>query len=115
MDTQTARTRLEEMLTDLEGSARTLQGEGAREGSELSNYDQHQADTGTQLSDADREEAVIEAVLAQRDQVRDALKRIDEGTYGRCVDCGKELSDERLEARPEAARCVEDQAKAEAR
>ncbi len=113
MDTQTARNRLEQMLADLDESARTLQGEGAGESGELSHYDQHQADSASEISDADREEAVIEAVLAQREQVRAALARLDEGTYGRCVDCGGQLSDERLEARPEAARCVDCQAKQE--
>jgi RNA polymerase-binding transcription factor DksA len=46
--------------------------------------------------------------------VREALARLDAGTYGRCVDCGRELPDERLEARPEAARCVDCQQKVEA-
>jgi len=29
-----------------------------------------------------------------------------EGTYGQCVDCGKPVPEGRLEARPEASRCV---------
>lgn len=115
MDTQTARTRLEEMLAELDRSARTLRDEHAHDTVELSNYDQHQADTATQMSDADREDAVIEALLAQRDEVRRALERVDAGTYGQCVDCGQEMSPERLEARPEAARCRDCQAKQEAR
>jgi RNA polymerase-binding transcription factor DksA len=41
------------------------------------------------------------------------LQRLDEGTYGRCVDCGQDLSAARLEAKPEAARCVTCQGKAE--
>lgn len=115
MDTQTARTRLEEMLAELDRSARTLRDEHAHDNVELSNYDQHQADNATQMSDADREDAVIEALLAQRDEVRRALERVDAGTYGQCADCGREMSTERLEARPEAARCRDCQAKQEAR
>jgi RNA polymerase-binding transcription factor DksA len=42
----------------------------------------------------------------QRQEVLAALARLDAGTYGRCVTCGTTLPDERLEARPEAARCV---------
>lgn len=113
MDTQTARARLEQLLADLDGSARTLQGEDAGETVELSHYDQHPADSATQMSDADREQAAIEVVLAQREEVRAALRRVDEGTYGRCVDCGAALPEERLEARPEAARCVSCQQKRE--
>lgn len=115
MDTETARTRLEEMLADLQQSARTLRDEGAHENSELSTYDQHQADTATLLSDADREDAVIEALQVQEDEVRRAIARIDAGTYGRCVECGQELVPERLDARPEAARCRDCQAKLESR
>lgn len=113
MDVQIARTRLEQLLADLDQSAATLEGEMAGDSGELSTLDQHPADSATDLSDADREEAILEVVNGQRDQVRAALHRIDLGTYGTCVDCGTTLPDERLEARPEAARCVACQAKLE--
>ena len=41
----------------------------------------------------------------------DALRRIELGTYGTCLDCGAGVPEGRLEARPEAARCVKCQAK----
>jgi DnaK suppressor protein len=109
------RRRLEEMLAELDRSAETLRGEQSHESSELSHYDQHPADAATEMSDADREDAVLEVVAAQRVEVRNALARIDDGSYGHCVDCGQALPDERLEARPEAARCVGCQAKLEGR
>ena len=37
-----------------------------------------------------------------------ALKRIDNGTYGTCTTCGKEIGAERLEAMPWAALCIDD-------
>jgi DnaK suppressor protein len=114
VDLQDARTQLEQMLRELDSTTTTLEGEGAGESSELSHLDQHPADTATEISDVDRENAVIEAAEGQRAQVLAALARIDDGTYGTCVDCGKPIPDARLEVRPEAARCVEDQAKAEA-
>jgi len=46
-----------------------------------------------------------EQVLAEIDA---ALKRIDDGTYGTCTKCGREIAPERLEARPWAALCIED-------
>ncbi|MFC7101818.1 TraR/DksA family transcriptional regulator [Nonomuraea rubra] len=52
---------------------------------------------------------------AQRQAIMEALKRIDEGVYGRCVDCGSSVPEGRLEARPEAARCVQCQGKRERR
>lgn len=36
----------------------------------------------------------------------DALRRIQEGTYGICTDCGKRIPPARLQVKPEATRCV---------
>lgn len=40
------------------------------------------------------------------DQIDGALKRIEEGHYGQCEECGKEIPKSRLEAIPYAALCV---------
>lgn len=37
-----------------------------------------------------------------------AIRRLDEGTFGECVDCGADIPYERLEALPFALRCEED-------
>jgi RNA polymerase-binding transcription factor DksA len=114
VDAIAARKRLEELLAELEASAAVLQHSGGADTGELSTLDQHPADSGTSLADADREEASLEVMLAQQERVRAALARVEAGTYGQCVDCGRELPDERLDARPEAERCVDCQQKAEA-
>src|SRR4051794_9793716 len=102
------------MLAELQESARVVQqNAGGRDTGELSTLEQHPADSGTNLVDADREEASLEILLAQQERVREAIARVDAGTYGRCVDCGNALPDERLEARPDAARCVSCQQRAE--
>lgn len=38
--------------------------------------------------------------------VRDALRRIEDGSYGECVECGEPISPKRLDAVPWAAMCV---------
>lgn len=113
MEAATARARLEEMLADLEESARVLQ-HGDGDTGESTTVDQHPADSGTNLADADREEASLEILQAQQERVREALARVEAGTYGQCVDCRAALPDERLDARPDAARCVNCQQQAEA-
>jgi RNA polymerase-binding transcription factor DksA len=113
VEAEQARARLEGLLAELNESAAVLERGGADTG-ELSSVDQHPADSGSNLADADREEATLEVVRAQQERVRDALDRLEAGTYGRCVDCGRELPDERLDARPEAERCVDCQQKVEA-
>ncbi len=40
-------------------------------------------------------------------QVKAALRRTSEGTFGNCVDCESEISAKRLAALPWAARCIE--------
>jgi DnaK suppressor protein len=35
-----------------------------------------------------------------------ALEKIDDGTYGICVDCGEPISEKRLKSYPNAARCL---------
>jgi DnaK suppressor protein len=40
-------------------------------------------------------------------QVRDALQRIRLGTFGKCVDCGRQIEDRRLNAVPWTAYCFD--------
>jgi DnaK suppressor protein len=52
---------------------------------------------------AQRRAADLQETITEIDA---ALARIDAGTYGRCVSCGAEIPEERLELRPFAGRCV---------
>jgi DnaK suppressor protein len=114
VDTQEARKSLEQMLRELDSATSTLEGEGAGDSSELTHSDQHPGDTASELTDADNQNALLEASAQQRAEVEAALARIEAGSFGTCVDCGKPIPDARLEVRPEAARCVEDQERYEA-
>lgn len=105
MDPAAARQRLESLLADLESSSQTLAGEIGDNG-EVSKLDQHSAEAASELTEFERDEAMRAVVDGQRTEVLAALARLDAGTYGTCVECGTTLPDERLDARPEAARCV---------
>ncbi|HEU4686108.1 MAG TPA: TraR/DksA C4-type zinc finger protein [Nitrospira sp.] len=50
--------------------------------------------------------ALLEARTQQRIQLDEALRRLDEGTYGICEDCDAPISPGRLRALPFARRCV---------
>jgi DnaK suppressor protein len=114
VDTQQARTRLEALLAELDESAAVVHSDGSEDDGELDAGAQDTEDLATNLVDADRDEASLEVIEAQRERVTDALARIDAGTYGICIDCGETIPDERLEARPEVARCIKDQERFEA-
>jgi phage/conjugal plasmid C-4 type zinc finger TraR family protein len=105
-----ARKRLEQMRDELDRSISILQGEapGTLAGA---GYPQDAADAGAFLSEADRTEAMLSSARSQRAEVLAALARIEENGYGLCVDCGQPIPEGRLEARPDAARCVGCQAK----
>jgi DnaK suppressor protein len=104
MDVMTARERLEEIRDELDRSITVLNGSGEQHASR--EYPQDPADAGANLSENERAEAVLAVARRQRSEVLDALHRIDLGTYGTCVDCGALVPEGRLEAKPEAARCV---------
>jgi DnaK suppressor protein len=109
MDVMSARERLEEIRHELERSITVLNGTGQQGGS--GDYPQDPADAGANISESERSEAVLAVARRQRSEVLDALHRIDLGTYGTCVDCGGLVPEGRLEAKPEAARCVACQGK----
>jgi DnaK suppressor protein len=96
--------RLGDDLTELEEEA--LRGVGGEASGGLSDVPIHPADLGTE----NHEEEVSLGLLENEDQilaeVNDALERIEQGTFGRCENCGQEISRERLKALPYARYCV---------
>ncbi|MFC5185267.1 TraR/DksA family transcriptional regulator [Actinomadura harenae] len=108
VDLVAARARLEEQRADLDRSLRILTGERPA-------YDASDADAGARLTDAAGVEAALASLRRQRAAVQAALERIDQGRYGLCVTCGGPVPPGRLEARPDAARCVPCQARRDRR
>jgi RNA polymerase-binding transcription factor DksA len=53
--------------------------------------------------------STLARIEAELGEVEDALRRMDEGMYGRCDVCGRLLGDEQLRATPTARLCPEHQ------
>jgi phage/conjugal plasmid C-4 type zinc finger TraR family protein len=70
---------------------------------------------GIPASGHESEQALIRLLGSRQQDINDALDRISEGTYGICVDCGKEIPPRRLEALPFATHCVNCQSIADRR
>jgi RNA polymerase-binding protein DksA len=78
-------------------------------------FDNHIADTATVTYDRELDytlEENAEHVLADIDA---ALQRIEDGSYGTCTNCGRQIAPERLEARPWATLCIDCQRQREGR
>lgn len=74
--------------------------------SELSFYDNHPADIASETFEVEKGIALEANEMALLDKIDDALKAIDEGSYGKCQTCGKEIAEERLDFLPYALNCI---------
>jgi DnaK suppressor protein len=105
------RRRLEELRTRMEGNvasltAQALQPAGGEQSGGISNAPLHLADLGTHTQDQD---VALGLLQNERQELRDidaALERLEEGRYGLCNACGQAIPPGRLEAMPQASRCV---------
>jgi DnaK suppressor protein len=95
------RRRIERALAELEQRGDT----------ELSHYDQHPADAGSDLFEQERDGGIANRLRAELAAVERAEQRVAAGAYGRSIESGKPIPDERLEALPTAERTVEEQAR----
>ena len=96
-----ARARLDAQLAELEGRLARI----AADLAEPLAADSSEAAVETEDDAALEGQAVL--VTQEIASVKRALERIAEGRYGECVQCGGAIAKGRLEARPEAALCIE--------
>jgi YteA family regulatory protein len=74
---------------------------------ELSTYDNHPADTGSETFERSKDYALQENARLRLLAIKDALRKMDQGVYGRCDECGVEIAPDRLEALPCTTKCRE--------
>ena len=60
----------------------------------------------TITTDRERDLSLLENARDLLDQVERALRKISDGTYGRCANCGKAIEAARLKALPHASLCI---------
>ena len=66
-----------------------------------------QAAAASQVFEQQRDLALREKDQVHLEAVEAALARLDAGTFGTCIRCGRPIAPERLEALPWAAHCIE--------
>lgn len=98
--------------TKLKETARAFRDRGIRENlndiaGELSAYDQHPADYGSQLFEREKDLGLLENIENRIELVNQALDKIKTEAYGRCEMCHSQISEKRLQAIPYAALCLD--------
>ena len=98
---QAVRAKLEERLATLQSRLEKLKRDATR---------LHSGDSAEQAQERENDE-VVDAIGNETAQsirvLQAALARIDDGSYGYCEVCGEAIAEGRLEAIPEATRCVD--------
>jgi RNA polymerase-binding transcription factor DksA len=97
-DTSMLRVQLEDERERLQARLREL---GAGEA-----FDEGFADSSQVTAERGELDALAGTLADSLREVEDALGKLDEGTFGECESCGKEIAPARLEAKPAARLCI---------
>jgi RNA polymerase-binding transcription factor DksA len=113
MDTQQARELLEQRAEDLRQVVRASDERGPLDAELRTTAGDlaptEAAELATETIERELDLSVREAAEASLVDVERAMSRLEQGTYGVCLTCGRPIADGRLEAKPEAEYCVEHQ------
>jgi RNA polymerase-binding transcription factor DksA len=106
MDPEVARERLEAERARVEGlievKRNELDAENDSDDSELADYDQHPADSGSDTFEREQDLSILDGLEAELAEIEAAIARVDEGTYGIDEVTGEPIDPERLDAVPYA-------------
>ena len=92
--------RRRELMTEVQGRIRDVRADGNKERDVLDQGESSEID----IQD-DIEFALIQMKSETLNKINEALRRLEEGTYGNCFECGDEIAGPRLKALPFAVRC----------
>lgn len=85
----------------------TMQPDGGDAAGNLSKVPVHPADLSSETYQEEVNLGVLENEAQLQQDIEQALRRIDAGSFGRCESCAQEIPRERLEVVPYARHCVE--------
>jgi len=94
--------RRRELMNQVQGKIRDARSDSSKDREVLDQGDSSEIDIQDDL-----EFALIQMKSETLGKVIEALRRLDENTYGNCFECGDEITEARLRALPFAVRCKE--------
>lgn len=74
---------------------------------EFEDYGRERDDNASEVENYTVNLGVTESLETELDKIKLALKKIENGTYGKCEKCNKDITEKRLEAYPAAQNCVD--------
>jgi DnaK suppressor protein len=114
MDEDQARARLEAERAEVSGLLADTEAAGEQDRESENDTAADISDPAQPLTAEGMDDAIVESLRDRLAALDRALRRLDEGTYGRSVRSGLPIPDERLDADP-AAELTVDEARAAAR
>lgn len=99
----TLRASLEE---ERESLRRQLQ-ELVPEGRGFLTFDENFADSGQVAAEQGEVKVLVNSLRDQLVEVERAIGKVDDGSYGRCEVCGRDIAEPRLEAMPATRFCID--------
>ncbi len=97
----------DELIDELEDFEKTTRNETSGEHTgEISTMTTHPADMVATFLEQEQEFDFASREGEMLQDIEDALKRMEKGTYGKCLRCGKDIGEARLEAIPYASLCI---------
>ena len=92
--------RRRELMNEVQGRMRDVRMEGTKDREVLDQGESSEVDI-----QEDIEFALIQMKSETLNKINEALRRLEERTYGNCFECGEEIAEARLRALPFAVRC----------
>src|SRR6187431_3776428 len=92
--------RRRELMTSVQGKIRDVRAEGSKDREVLDQGESSEVDI-----QEDIEFALIQMKSETLNKIDAALRRLEDGSYGDCFECGEEIAEARLRALPFAVRC----------
>ena len=95
------RARLRDIMTQMEDNALN------QDRSRITSMPNHMAELGSDNADQELTLSLLDSERNALNKIEVAIKRVEEGRYGRCETCGGKIPKSRLQALPYAAQCVQ--------
>ena len=99
--------RLLALRARLQGDTTQMEDDSLKDHSKTTSIPTDMEELGSDSADQELTLSFLGSDKDTLDQIEAGIKRIEDGSYGRCEECGEQIPKSRLEAIPYAARCVQ--------